>query len=61
MNEDLICTHCNGSGEGVYDETTCHYCHGGGEQTFEEELDSDLLYEIRRQRRIDEEGEDDSC
>lgn len=56
-----ICVNCNGSGEGMYDGTTCHYCHGRGVTSFEEELDSDMLYEIKRQQRIDAEGEDNSC
>lgn len=29
--EPGICTHCNGSGEGMYDGTRCNWCKGKGE------------------------------
>ncbi len=28
--EDLICPNCNGSGEGMYDDTKCSLCKGSG-------------------------------
>jgi RecJ-like exonuclease len=27
---EVICTFCNGSGEGMYDGSTCISCHGSG-------------------------------
>jgi DnaJ-class molecular chaperone len=33
--KEIICTNCNGSGEGQYDGTTCHYCKGRGTQLIE--------------------------
>ena len=32
-DEALICTACNGSGEGMHDGTSCHSCHGRGVET----------------------------
>ena len=29
-DEEEICCHCNGSGEGMYDGTRCTYCKGSG-------------------------------
>jgi len=47
--KELICTNCNGSGEGQYDGATCHYCKGRGtqlveiesEETNEKEIEND--------------------
>jgi len=30
-DEPLICSHCNGSGEGMHEGTTCKLCKGDGE------------------------------
>lgn len=30
--EERICSHCNGSGEGVTDKSKCLYCKGSGVQ-----------------------------
>jgi DnaJ-class molecular chaperone len=29
--EQVYCSHCSGSGEGMYDGSTCWACHGKGE------------------------------
>lgn len=29
-DDDVLCVHCNGSGEGMYDGTTCSMCGGSG-------------------------------
>jgi len=29
--DPLICSHCNGSGEGQHEGTTCTLCNGSGE------------------------------
>ncbi|HEX8350522.1 MAG TPA: hypothetical protein VF598_11210 [Hymenobacter sp.] len=31
--ERKLCTGCNGSGEGHYDQTRCSWCNGSGEKT----------------------------
>ena len=33
-----LCSHCNGSGEGIADGTKCYVCQGSGID-FEEEMD----------------------
>jgi len=30
-DERCLCSHCNGSGEGMYDGSSCRVCHGSGE------------------------------
>jgi hypothetical protein len=30
-DEEGICEACNGSGEGMHEDTTCHACKGSGE------------------------------
>lgn len=29
-DEPLLCSACNGSGEGMYEGTICQFCHGKG-------------------------------
>ena len=29
-DEDPLCPHCSGTGEGMYGDTSCHYCKGRG-------------------------------
>lgn len=44
--EDLICPHCNGSGEGQFDGTHCISCKGSGVEQFEFEDESfDALHD----------------
>ena len=47
---DLICVHCNGSGEGMHAGTTCAVCGGLGVERpkREEYLDDEDRYEDRR-------------
>lgn len=28
--DECYCSHCNGSGEGMYDGSVCRYCNGSG-------------------------------
>lgn len=46
--DDDICIHCNGSGEGQYDGTRCRSCGGSGvERTERDEPDWDALRKER--------------
>lgn len=49
MSERAICGNCNGSGEGMWNESTCHYCDGSGEigDSAEKELAEEFQAEIR--------------
>ena len=47
-HEPGICTHCNGSGEGMYDGTRCRSCGGSGvERTYRDEPDWDAMRKER--------------
>jgi hypothetical protein len=37
--EDIICSSCNGTGEGMYDGSTCSVCNGSGVQSQNNEYD----------------------
>lgn len=37
MNDDDICSYCNGSGEGMYDGTRCSACGGSGAERDEDD------------------------
>jgi RecJ-like exonuclease len=55
--EDLICSDCNGSGEGQYDGTICHTCHGGG--TLKERIIADTLEHDEFDDRFDLEHDEE--
>jgi len=48
--ESVICSACNGSGEGSHENTTCQTCNGDGEVDFdfdfEEEPEPEYVYKI---------------
>ena len=52
-DEDLICPHCNGSGEGMHDGTICLFCGGSGAECDilkdEREYDADEDYDEERE------------
>jgi DnaJ-class molecular chaperone len=37
MTKEIICSNCNGSGEGMHDGTRCYECHGTGTQLIDSE------------------------
>ena len=47
--EEEICCHCNGSGEGLYDGSRCGHCKGTGVE-FDNEGYEDYLAERADQR-----------
>jgi len=40
-DEDNMCSHCNGTGEGMYDGSRCSVCGGSGEGDYDYEPDYD--------------------
>lgn len=61
MSEDLICSACSGSGEGMYDGSFCWTCNGTGVERdgeYEDVCDkADYEYDQRREREYDKEWE----
>ena len=39
--EEVICNHCNGSGEGMHDGSSCGHCGGSGVEWADIEEDED--------------------
>jgi DnaJ-class molecular chaperone len=43
LENDNLCTQCNGSGEGMHDGSTCSSCKGSGVDPKDKDIDIDDL------------------
>ena len=42
LSDDIVlCSNCNGSGEGMHDGTTCYVCRGSGEVSMNDDHDDE--------------------
>lgn len=54
-DDDIICTHCAGSGEGSHDGAICGYCKGSGverDDSGREDYEADRADQINDERKL---------